>query len=77
MQFLASPRQVTFVKNGENGFIVKEDDLAALSSAMIELFHQTELRKKMGLASRRIIADWDYRLHVPAVLDAIRFATST
>jgi glycosyltransferase involved in cell wall biosynthesis len=50
---------VDIVKNGENGFITPVGDVDALSESMIELIENVELRKEMGVASRRRALDLD------------------
>lgn len=65
------------VQDKINGFVVDVDDSDSLANAMLRLCRDVDLRIKMGIASREIIAEWDYRKHIPAVLDAIRFVLST
>ncbi|OGZ97899.1 MAG: hypothetical protein A3D41_00155, partial [Candidatus Sungbacteria bacterium RIFCSPHIGHO2_02_FULL_41_12b] len=47
-----------FVKDGENGFLVPPADSSAMSEKILTLLKDSELRKKMGVASREKVKDF-------------------
>ena len=61
------------VEEGENGFLISPRDSAALADRLRRLFEDAELRKQMGLASRRKAErDFDVRDVVEAHLRLYR-----
>jgi glycosyltransferase involved in cell wall biosynthesis len=59
------------VRDGENGFVVAEDDVEALSAAMLRLALEPEKAAMMGAASRRI---WEAYADPTRCVDLIREA---
>ena len=51
----ASQAAVDMIRQGENGYVVKEADIEELYKALIKLVHDSELRKKMAKGSREIV----------------------
>ena len=63
------------IKNGVNGYIVKDGDVKALSKAIEELLKNPEVKKKMGAASKRIVENsFTFDKMVEGFSDAIRYA---
>jgi glycosyltransferase involved in cell wall biosynthesis len=48
------------VRHGENGFTYNAGDVDTLTEYLSKLLQEPEMRARMGEASRRIIAEWDY-----------------
>ena len=51
---------VDLVKDGVNGYVVPAGDATALAGALQWLLADEPLRKRMGAASRSMIARWSY-----------------
>jgi glycosyltransferase involved in cell wall biosynthesis len=62
------------VRDGINGFVVKEGDIEELADKMRLLVTDRELRKRMGEASKEIIKDWTYEAALPNVIQAVEYA---
>jgi glycosyltransferase involved in cell wall biosynthesis len=56
--------------DGENGFLVAVDDVAATAKALRTLAGDPELRRRMGERSRELVRAWDYDASVEAFLEA-------
>jgi glycosyltransferase involved in cell wall biosynthesis len=65
------------LRDGENGFLVPADDVAAAASALRKLAEDPELRRRMGERSRELVRAWGYEPSVDSFVDAVREATST
>ena len=65
------------VRDGINGFVVKEGDIEELADRMRLLVTDRELRKRMGEASKEIIKDWTYEAAIPNVIQAVEYAIAT
>jgi len=61
------------VKDGVNGFIVREGDVEDLAAKMQILVGNPEMREKMGRNSKRIIEQWTYEAAIPNVIKAIEY----
>ena len=48
------------VKEGENGFLIKGDDIDELARRLTELVNNTELRRQMGKRSREVAQGYDW-----------------
>ena len=59
------------VRHGENGFVYQATSVQALADHLATLVQDKGLRQKMGAASRRLIAGWDYDRCVRGVLEAL------
>jgi glycosyltransferase involved in cell wall biosynthesis len=65
------------IKNGVNGYIVKEGDAEELSKAIEELLKDPERMRKMGLESKRIVEnDFSFDKMVEGFVKAIRYTMS-
>ena len=62
------------VREGENGFVVPVDDVAAAANALRTLAGDAELRAAAGEASNRIAAAWGYEPSVEGFLAAVERA---
>jgi glycosyltransferase involved in cell wall biosynthesis len=56
--------------DGENGFLVPADDVAAAADALRRLAADPELRRRMGERSRELVRAWGYDASVEAFLEA-------
>ena len=65
------------VRDGINGFVVKEGDVEELADKMRLLVTDRELRKKMGEASKEIIKGWTYEAALPNFIRAVEYAIAT
>jgi glycosyltransferase involved in cell wall biosynthesis len=65
------------VRDGINGFVVKEADIEELADRMRLLVTDRELRKRMGEASKEIIKNWTYEAALPNVIQAVEYAIAT
>jgi glycosyltransferase involved in cell wall biosynthesis len=45
------------IKNGENGFLIPPADANSLASAILKLYKDRELRKRMGLKGRKLVEE--------------------
>lgn len=59
------------VRHGENGFTYEAGNVEALTEYLSQLLHAPEVRKRMGNASRRIIAQWDHERCVVGIRQAM------
>jgi glycosyltransferase involved in cell wall biosynthesis len=65
------------IKNGVNGYIVKEGDAEELSKAIEELLKNPERMRKMGLESKRIAEnDFTFDRMAEGFVKAIRYAVN-
>jgi glycosyltransferase involved in cell wall biosynthesis len=62
------------IKNGENGFIVPEGDVAGLACSLQALLNDTELRERMGRDARFKISSWDNERMVAGFRQAVKYA---
>lgn len=66
------------VRDGINGFVVKEGDVKELADKIRLLVTDGgELRKRMGDASKEIIKGWTYEAALSNVIRAVEFAIAT
>jgi glycosyltransferase involved in cell wall biosynthesis len=61
------------LRDGENGIVVPERDVAALAGAMLRLLRDAELRSRMSKAASELIATWTQERMAQGFIDAIRF----
>ena len=59
------------VRHGENGFTYDAGDIDTLTEYLSKVLGAPEIRARMGEASRRIIAHWDYESCVLGIKQAI------
>lgn len=64
------------VQDGVNGFVVPEQDSAALAQALRRVLDDPELRNQLGRNARQIIAGWDNERMVMGFRQAIEYVTS-
>ena len=62
------------LRDGENGFLVQADDVAATARAISTLAGDPELRRRMGERSRELVRDWGYEPSVENFVAAVREA---
>jgi glycosyltransferase involved in cell wall biosynthesis len=62
--------------DGENGFLVPADDVAAAARAIRTLAEDPELRRRMGERSRELVRGWGYEPSVENFVAAVREAMS-
>lgn len=60
------------VKVNQNGFIYKVGDINELSTYLLKLVKDAELRKKMGGNSLKIINNWNYKKAVSGIVEALK-----
>jgi glycosyltransferase involved in cell wall biosynthesis len=58
---IESPGVADTVNDGEDGFIVQEEDLAAFTAKMVRLATETDLRKGMSAKAKETSELYDYR----------------
>jgi len=61
------------VQDGVNGFVVPEQDSAALAQALRRVLDDPELRNQLGRNARQIIAGWDNERMVMGFRQAIEY----
>jgi glycosyltransferase involved in cell wall biosynthesis len=64
------------LRDGENGFLVPAEDVAAAAAALRTLAADPDLRRRMGERSREIVRTWGYEPSVESFVAAIREATA-
>ncbi len=64
------------LRDGDNGFLVPADDVAASAEALRKLAADPELRRRMGTRSRELVASWGYDPSVESFVEAVREAAS-
>ena len=64
------------LRDGENGCLVPDGNVAAAASALEELARDPRLRARMGARSRELVRDWGYEPSVESFVAAVRDATS-
>ena len=52
MRASGGPKDI--IRHGENGLLVKNDDIQGLAEAMMKLMEDEELRRKMSMEARKI-----------------------
>jgi glycosyltransferase involved in cell wall biosynthesis len=62
------------VKDGINGFVVKENDIDEITEKMFVLANDKKLRKKMGNKSKEIISKWTYENYIQNAIQAIKYS---
>jgi glycosyltransferase involved in cell wall biosynthesis len=58
------------LRDGENGFLVRADDVPAAADALRILSGDAQLRRRMGERSRELVRAWNYDASVEAFLEA-------
>jgi glycosyltransferase involved in cell wall biosynthesis len=58
------------LRDGENGFLVPANDVAAAADALRQLAADSDLRRRMGARSRELVRAWSYDSSVEAFLAA-------
>jgi glycosyltransferase involved in cell wall biosynthesis len=64
------------LRDGENGYFVPADDVAAAADALRRLAADRDLRSRMGERSRELVRAWDYDASVEAFVEAVREAAA-
>jgi glycosyltransferase involved in cell wall biosynthesis len=64
------------LRDGENGFLVRADDVGAAADALQKLAEDSELRRRMGERSRELVRGWGYEPSVESFVAAVCEATS-
>jgi glycosyltransferase involved in cell wall biosynthesis len=64
------------LRDGENGFLVPADDVAAAARALRTLADDPDLRRRMGDGSRELARGWGYEPSVENFVAAVREATA-
>jgi glycosyltransferase involved in cell wall biosynthesis len=64
------------LRDGENGYFVPADDVAAAADALRRLAADRDLRGRMGERSRELVRAWDYDASVEAFVEAVREAAA-
>jgi glycosyltransferase involved in cell wall biosynthesis len=59
------------VQDGENGFVYPVGDLGALARSLARLIGDADLRRRMGIRSREIVAEFSYDVDVRGILEAL------
>jgi glycosyltransferase involved in cell wall biosynthesis len=62
------------LRDGENGFLVPADDVAAAARAIRTLAEDADLRRRMGKRSRELVRGWGYEPSVESFVAAVREA---
>jgi glycosyltransferase involved in cell wall biosynthesis len=65
------------LREGENGFLVRADDMSAAAEALSRLAADPELREQMGARSRQLAGRFGYETSVENLLDAVREAIAS
>jgi glycosyltransferase involved in cell wall biosynthesis len=63
------------LQDGENGYLVRADDVAAAADALRRLAADPDLRRRMGERSRELVRAWNYDASVESFVAAVREAT--
>jgi glycosyltransferase involved in cell wall biosynthesis len=63
------------LRDGENGYLVPADDVAAAADAFGRLAADADLRRRMGERSRELVRAWTYDASVDAFVAAVLEAT--
>ena len=66
----------SLVQDSVNGFIVPEQDSAALARALQRILDNPNLHAQLGQNARRIIAGWDNERMVLGFRQAIEYVTN-
>jgi len=61
------------IKNDENGFIYPAGDIWKLSSYLLKVLKDSELREKMGKRSLGIISKWSFKEDIEGILSALKY----
>jgi glycosyltransferase involved in cell wall biosynthesis len=64
------------LRDGENGFLVPAEDVAATAAALQRLANDPALRQRAGSRSQELVAGWGYGPSVENFLAAVREATA-
>ncbi len=64
------------LRDGENGFLVPAEDVAAAATALRRLAADPDLRGRMGERSRELARSWGYEPSVESFVAAVREATA-
>jgi glycosyltransferase involved in cell wall biosynthesis len=62
--------------DGENGYLVRADDVSGTAGALRRLATDGELRRRMGERSRELVRSWGYDASVEAFVAAVREAAA-
>jgi glycosyltransferase involved in cell wall biosynthesis len=62
------------VKNGINGFTIKEKDSVSLYKALRKILDEPDLRDSMGQKAKKTISEWNNELMVMGFLNAIKYS---
>lgn len=65
------------LREGENGFLVRADDVSAAAESLSRLATDAELRRQMGARSRELARGFGYEPSVENLLAALREATAS
>jgi glycosyltransferase involved in cell wall biosynthesis len=64
------------VKDGENGFVFRAGDVAALAAALRRLTTERGLAQRMGTAGTERIQSWNYEADVRGLKAALGYVTA-
>lgn len=59
------------IYNGENGFVIKPNDIEALSDSLLELLENERLRSRFGVKSLELVNNWSYKQDIEGILKAL------
>jgi glycosyltransferase involved in cell wall biosynthesis len=62
------------VEEGRNGYVIAIEDLESLSTRMLQIAEDSELRGRLGRRSLEIIQDWNVEAAARGIVDAVRAA---
>ena len=65
------------LQSGVNGFVVPERDPDALAAALQRILDEPDLRQRMSMNARQIVAQWTNERMVQGFQDAIQYALRT
>ncbi len=74
---IESPGVADTVNDGEDGYIVPEEDLAAFTAKMVRLVTETDKRKQMSAQARKTSELYDYRRTNKHMLDLYQRVVQT
>lgn len=66
---------IDLVKNGINGYIIKEKNSEELAQAILKVFKEKDKSNKMGGASKNIIKDFTPKKTAQGIYEAVKFVS--
>jgi glycosyltransferase involved in cell wall biosynthesis len=64
------------LRDGENGYAVRADDIPAAAAALRRLAGDPDLRRQMGARSRELVRAWGYEPSIDSFVAAVREAAA-